>query len=278
MRRAHRPIVCGVEFDPIERTDATTYSGECRIGNLVADIYRRAADVGLVNSGSLRTGPSLAGDVTVGDLASAVPFSGPVAVAAVIGEELLETFRQGDSALVAFDDDTRWYAHSSGARLTYDHAERALVEATVGNEPIDPERAYTVATSAFVLRVNVEFPASRRVTGGERSIPSTRSSQRTLARTDSPHGWRDGHSTGRCRTAVCRALPEHRDAGFDTNEPIRHGRWFRPLGGEVRVGLQPMSDLFEGFTVATATPWRFLGIGEHGIALLTGEEPQSGHD
>ena len=147
--------------DPVERTSSTTYEGECRIGNFVADAYRWAgdADIGLVNSGSLRAGPALAGDVTVGDLASVVPFGGPVAVAEVTGEELTEVFRQGDSALVEFGDDTRWYAQISGARITYDHANEALVEATVAGELIDPDRTYSLATSEFVLWTDIEFPA-----------------------------------------------------------------------------------------------------------------------
>ena len=113
-----------------------------------------------MNSGSLRAGPSLAGEVTVGGLASVIPFGGPVAVGAVTGDELLEVFRQGDSALVEFGDDTRWYAHLSGAQITYDHADQTLVEATVDGEPINSERTYTVATSGFVLWTDIAFPNS----------------------------------------------------------------------------------------------------------------------
>jgi 2',3'-cyclic-nucleotide 2'-phosphodiesterase (5'-nucleotidase family) len=152
-------VVTHVE-ERIEWTDQSVYEGECLIGNFVADAYRWAgeADVALVNSGSIRAGPALDGPVTIGQLASVVPFSGPVVVATLSGEELCELFRQGDSALVEFGDATRWYAHISGARIVYDHAERALVEATVNGEPIDPEATYSVATSAFLLSTDIEFP------------------------------------------------------------------------------------------------------------------------
>lgn len=158
-RKGLNEVVAHVE-DRIEWTGKSVYDGECRIGNFVADAYRWAsdADVGLQNSGGIRAGRALDGDVTAGHLASVVPFDAPVVVASVTGEELHEAFRQGDSGLVAFGDDSRWYAHVSGARVTYDHAERALVEATVGGEPIDPERTYTVATPAFVLSTDMEFP------------------------------------------------------------------------------------------------------------------------
>lgn len=149
----------------IEWTGASVYEGECRIGNFVADAYRWAADadVGLQNSGAIRAGPPLAGDVTVGNLASVVPFGAPVVVAAVTGGELREMFRQGDSALVEFGDATRWYAHISGAEIVYDHAERTLVDATVNGEPIDPERTYRVATSEYLLQTDLEFPVLRPV-------------------------------------------------------------------------------------------------------------------
>jgi 2',3'-cyclic-nucleotide 2'-phosphodiesterase (5'-nucleotidase family) len=147
--------------DPIEWSGPSVYEGECRIGNFVADAYRWAADadVGLQNSGAIRAGPPLAGDVTVGDLASVVPFKAPVVVATVTGNELYEVFRQGDSALVEFGDATRWYAHISGARIVYDRTEKTLVEATVDGEPLDPDRTYTLATSGYCLWSDLEFPA-----------------------------------------------------------------------------------------------------------------------
>nr|WP_254663451.1 5'-nucleotidase C-terminal domain-containing protein [Haladaptatus sp. W1] len=42
--------------DPIERTKTTTFRGESRIGNFVADAYRWATDaaVGLQNSGGAK--------------------------------------------------------------------------------------------------------------------------------------------------------------------------------------------------------------------------------
>ncbi len=144
----------------IEWTGASVYEGECQIGNFVADAYRWAADsdVGLQNSGAIRVGPPLTDDVTVGNLASIVPFGAPVVVAAVSGVELCELFRQGDSALVELGDATRWYAHISGAEIVYDHAERSLAEATVDGKPIDPERTYSVATSEYLLQTDLEFP------------------------------------------------------------------------------------------------------------------------
>ena len=146
---------------PIEWTGSSVYEGECRIGNFVADAYRWAADadIGLQNSGGIRPGPPLKGDVTVGDLVSVVPFGGPVVVGAVTGEELRAILTEGDSARVPFGDATRWYAHLSGANIVYDHAEQILQDATIDGEPIDVDKTYTLATSRHALESDLEFPS-----------------------------------------------------------------------------------------------------------------------
>jgi len=67
---------------PMERTPEDIYGGPSPVGRLVAEAYRRAtgADVGLQNSGGIRSGPALSGPVTAADLVSIVPFDEPVAV------------------------------------------------------------------------------------------------------------------------------------------------------------------------------------------------------
>jgi hypothetical protein len=52
----------------------------------------------------------------------------------------------------------------------------------------------------------------------------------------------------------------------------------RLLRGEVRIGLQLVGNLFEGFAVATITPYRPLEVGEDGITPIAGEKSQPEHD
>ena len=153
--------VVGHVDDPIERTETACFRGESRIGNFVADAYRWAADadVGLQNSGGIRSGPALAGDVTLGDLISVVPFDEPLAVAEVTGRELAEAFAQGEGARLSFGEPEWWHAHVSGATIEYDLTAGALVSATVGGDPIDPDRTYRVALSEYLLHSDDEFPA-----------------------------------------------------------------------------------------------------------------------
>lgn len=146
--------------EPIERTRTAINSGECRIGNFVADAYRWAgdADVGLQNAGGLREGPPLSGDVTVGDLVSLVPFRADVVVAELTGGELRSMFRESAPESLGFSESGTWHAHLNGASVVYDAAAGDLREAYVGGEPLDPDATYTLATSEYLLATDSEFP------------------------------------------------------------------------------------------------------------------------
>ncbi len=152
--------------DPVERTERTCFRGESRIGNFVADAYRWAAleagfeepVVGLQNSGGIREGPPLAGDVTLADLMSVIPFPERVAVLEVPGRVLRSAFAEA-ARNVGFGESEWWHAHVSNARLEYDHGERELVGASVGGRPVEGGRNYRVATSEYLLHTEGEFPS-----------------------------------------------------------------------------------------------------------------------
>jgi 2',3'-cyclic-nucleotide 2'-phosphodiesterase (5'-nucleotidase family) len=147
--------------DPIERTETACFHGESRIGNFVADAYRWAsdADVGLQNSGGVRSGPPLAGEVTVADLVSVVPFEEPGVVLELDGATLRRVLAEAGGSDVGFGAPDWWHAHVAGARLVYDHGNGELVEATVGGEPIADDRTYRLVTTAFLLHTEDEFPS-----------------------------------------------------------------------------------------------------------------------
>jgi 2',3'-cyclic-nucleotide 2'-phosphodiesterase (5'-nucleotidase family) len=142
---------------PVERTRDLRTAGECRIGNFVADAYRWAGgtDVGLHNAGGIRDGPALAGEVTVADLVSVVPFDEPVAVAELSGEALRALFGE---AFRAPHGEDRWTAHVSGCSVTYDTDARELCAVAVDGEALVDDRTYTVATNDYLLQTPAEFP------------------------------------------------------------------------------------------------------------------------
>lgn len=147
--------------EPIERTETRVFRGESRIGNFVADAYRHVAgaDVGLQNSGGIRNGPPLVGDVTVADLVSVVPFEEPVSVARLTGAELLDVIEGAAGVGLAFAEQGWWHAHISGLEIVWDEADGRLMEARVGGEPVDPDREYTLATTDYLFHSDDEFPA-----------------------------------------------------------------------------------------------------------------------
>ncbi len=158
--------------DPIERTQSTTFRGESRIGNFVADAYRWAtgATVGLQNSGGIREGDPLSGDVTVGDLVSVLPFQERVVVAELTGAELLDVFRQAHDPTIGFAEHDWWHGHMSGVELVWNRAESTLESATIDGTEIRDDETYSLATTEYLLHSDREFPtldASHRVETGD---------------------------------------------------------------------------------------------------------------
>jgi 2',3'-cyclic-nucleotide 2'-phosphodiesterase (5'-nucleotidase family) len=157
--------VVGHAADPVERTEGDCFHGESRIGNFVADAYLWAAreggvgaDVALQNSGGVRSGPPLAGDVTVGDLVSVIPFEEPAVVVELDGTALRAVLAESGGSDVGFGAPAWWHGHVAGATLTYDYRGHELVDVTVGGEPVVPDRTYRLVTAAYLLHTDDEFP------------------------------------------------------------------------------------------------------------------------
>ncbi len=163
MRAADLDEVVGRVSEPVSRTGEVVHGGECRVGNFVADAFRwvHDADVGLSNAGGLRQGNSWENDVTKADLISLIPFEEPVVLVSVTGEELRGILREMAAPDVDFGEEDWWHGHVSNARVVWDADREVLREATVGGEPIDPDAAYTVATSEYLLHSDHEFPTLR---------------------------------------------------------------------------------------------------------------------
>ena len=150
--------VVGHVDEPITRDRAVKHTGECRIGNFIADAYRWAADadVGLQNSGGIREGSPLAGEVTVADLVSVVPFDEPVTVAELSGRELRQLCREADGEHVQAVAD-RWHAHVSSG-LTIERNGSGVEAVHLDGTPVSADGTYTVATTDYLFHTDHEFP------------------------------------------------------------------------------------------------------------------------
>lgn len=155
--------VVGAVEEPIDRAESTLFGGEARLGNLVADAYRwkTGADVGLQNSGGVRTGDALSGEVTAADLVSVTPFEEQIVLAEVPGSALREAFEWAASPDLGFAEPGWWHAHVSGTEVVWNPEEEGVESVCVAGEPLADDRTYSVALSDYVLHTDDEFPSLR---------------------------------------------------------------------------------------------------------------------
>jgi 2',3'-cyclic-nucleotide 2'-phosphodiesterase (5'-nucleotidase family) len=146
--------------EPLDRAQETVVAGECRIGNFVADAYRWAAgtDAALQNSGGLRSGPPLAGAVTMADLISVLPFEETIVIAEVSGTDLRSILAESSGSVVDFGEPGWRHGHVSGVEVVWEPDGESVRSVTVGGEPLDDDRYYTLATPEYLLHSDHEFP------------------------------------------------------------------------------------------------------------------------
>lgn len=135
--------------EPVRR-DRPNRVPESPIGNAVADAVRRAGDADVALAGSLRSGPPLSGAVTEGDLRATVPMDNELYAGPVDGDDLRALF---EDAVVEHEGVPEVTMHVSGARLRWERTTEdcRLVAAEVGEDPLDPDRTYRVASSAYTF-------------------------------------------------------------------------------------------------------------------------------
>ncbi|MFC4450238.1 bifunctional metallophosphatase/5'-nucleotidase [Halorussus aquaticus] len=152
--------------DPIERDRRACFAGEQRVSNFLADAYRWAgdADVGYYDTGMLRSGPPLSGEVTVADVMGLAPFAADLCVVSVSGaalRELAEATVVTDERAAWIADDEAWWGQFAGMSVVWNRDGRAVREVRVGGDSLDPEAEYALATNEYVVETD-EFPGVTR--------------------------------------------------------------------------------------------------------------------
>lgn len=132
---------------------------ECSMGNLLADaILDRVADQGATiafqNGGGIRASID-AGEITVGDVLTVLPFSNTLATVQVSGADVIEALENGVSDI---ENGAGRFAQVAGLKYTYTLAKPAgdrVSDVQVKGEgdtwvPIDEDATYTVVTNNYV--------------------------------------------------------------------------------------------------------------------------------
>lgn len=124
---------------------------ETNMGNLVTDVMLANcdADVVLTNGGGIRASIS-AGDVTVGDIFTVLPFDNTLVVVELTGEQIVAAVEHG---LRKYPESNGGFLHVAGMNIVFDPAQPAgsrVVEIIVQGQPLNLTQAYLVATNDFV--------------------------------------------------------------------------------------------------------------------------------
>lgn len=150
-KKAQKPLfISNVDLDA---RSATLRTQESNIGNFIADILRMmtGADCSFINGGTLRTDDIIPrGVFTLKDILQLIPFQDVIIVLNMKGSTLLKGLENGVSQYPKHEGR---FPQVSGIRFTFDPSKepgQRVVEAFVGNEPLDTEKWYKMATKSYI--------------------------------------------------------------------------------------------------------------------------------
>jgi 5'-nucleotidase / UDP-sugar diphosphatase len=150
--------VIGTATDVIQGDRNVCRVMECSMGNLVADAQLdRVADQGITisiaNSGGLRASID-AGEITMGEVLTVLPFSNTLATFQISGADLLASLENGVSQI---EEVAGRFPQVAGLKYTFDKSKpvgervtEVLVKEGENWVPLDPAATYGVVTNNFV--------------------------------------------------------------------------------------------------------------------------------
>ena len=151
--------VIGTTTDKLEGAREVCRVQECTMGNLLADaILDRVADQGVTiafqNGGGIRASID-AGEITVGDVLTVLPFSNTLATVQISGADVIEALENGASDI---ENGAGRFAQVAGLKYTYTLANPPgdrISDVLVKGEgdtwvPIDEDATYTIVTNNYV--------------------------------------------------------------------------------------------------------------------------------
>jgi 5'-nucleotidase len=153
-----RKKVIGNSQGPIEGAREVCRIQECSMGNLVADAMldrtkAQGISIAIQNGGGLRASIG-AGDVSMGDVLTVLPFQNTVATFQLTGADVKAALENGLSQI---DDGAGRFPQVAGLKYSFDKSKPAgsrliSVDVQEGTEfkPIDPEKTYGVVSNNYM--------------------------------------------------------------------------------------------------------------------------------
>ena len=151
--------VIGTATDKLEGSREVCRAMECSMGNLLADaildrVAEQGATIAFQNGGGIRASID-AGEITVGDVLTVLPFSNTLATVEISGADVIEALENGVSDV---ENGAGRFAQVAGLKYSFDLSKPAgsrvsdvLVKGE-GDEwvPIDEEADYIIVTNNYV--------------------------------------------------------------------------------------------------------------------------------
>jgi 2',3'-cyclic-nucleotide 2'-phosphodiesterase (5'-nucleotidase family) len=147
-------VEIGTAETALDSRRASVRSGETAIGNLIADAMREAvdADVAITNGGGIRADREYpAGHrLTRGDIFAELPFGNRTVKLSLTGAQIRAALENGLSQV---ESSGGRFPQISGMTVEADVSQPAgsrVKSVTIGGEPLDDGRTYTLATNDFM--------------------------------------------------------------------------------------------------------------------------------
>ena len=151
--KLEKPI--GYTAVPLDGRFTTVRTRESNLGNFVCDLMRHFynADCALMAAGTIR-GDQIypPGVLHLKDILNCFPFEDPVVVVRLTGKSILEALENSVSQVPALEGR---FPQVSNIYITFNPSLPSgsrITQAKIGNEPLDLEKSYTMATRGYMAR------------------------------------------------------------------------------------------------------------------------------
>ena len=151
-------VVIGTTTEMIDGARETCRAVECTMGNLVADAMLdyagdQGATIAVINGGGLRASID-AGEITMGEVLTVLPFSNTIATVDISGADVIDALENGVSDI---ENGAGRFPQVAGLKYSFDVSQPAgsrISDVLVDDDgewvPIDEEATYTIVTNNFM--------------------------------------------------------------------------------------------------------------------------------